>query len=185
MAEKHLLWFVPNYDASTLGGAAKTHPVSYLRLGSMTNLVEELATATLRGDDLLERAGPGHPSFFGDPSDPATAPFFDEQNSGTPRNQAEAGSIYERLASADVAEPTTGRNLTAELMTRGGWRDHTDGNRISTTRGDRVDFVFGNFRRVVFGRQAASSPITVSTFDLSGGHIRAYDDTPGAVTSIS
>jgi hypothetical protein len=185
MTEKHVLWFVPNYDASTLDGVAKTHPVSYLRLGSMSTTVDELSTAELRGDDLLERAGPGHPGFFGDPEDPSTAPFFDEQNSGEPRNQEEAGSTYQRLASGAEAEHSTSRNLTAELMTRGGWRDHTDGNRISTTRGDRVDFVFGNFRRVVFGRQAASSPITVATFDLSGGHIRAYDDTPRAITSIS
>jgi len=184
MAEKHLLWFVPNYDASTTDGAPKTHPISYLRLGSMTNAVAELPTETLRGDDLLRRAGPGHPGFFGAPDDPATAPFFDEQNSGVPRNQAEAGSVYQRLANASEAESSTDRNLTAELMTRGGWRDHTDGNRISTTRGDRVDFVFGNYRRVVFGRQAITSPITVATFDLSGGHIRAYDDTPRAITSI-
>jgi len=74
--------------------------------------------------------------------------------------------------------------LTNELVSRGGWRDHTDGNRIVTTRGDRVDFVQGNYKRVVFGR-VTGSEVCTSTWESSGGHNHDSTSTPGEVMSIS
>jgi hypothetical protein len=179
MSEKHAIWFVPSYDRDEHAGpSAKAHPVSYLRLGSMRSGMAELSTPELRGDDLLERAG------FGSVASPATAAFFDETNGGDPRGQTAAGTSYRR---DDGGEETTSstRDLTAELMTRGGWRDHTDGNRVSTTRGDRVDFVFGNYKRVVFGRQAQGSALARTTFEISGGHLHETSETGCEVKSIS
>ncbi|MBL8603713.1 MAG: hypothetical protein JNK72_17435 [Myxococcales bacterium] len=64
---------------------------------------------------------------------------------------------------------------TAKLFTRGGWRDHSDGNRISTTRGDKIEVIRGNYKLLVLGRQgsldsdANLSPGEGSGFDFSGG----------------
>ncbi|WP_438036172.1 hypothetical protein [Sorangium sp. So ce204] len=55
---------------------------------------------------------------------------------------------------------------TAKLHTKGGWRDHSDGNRITTTRGDKVEVIQGNYRMLVLGRQEHDSG-----WDVSGGHV--------------
>ncbi len=55
---------------------------------------------------------------------------------------------------------------TAKLHTKGGWRDHSDGNRISTTRGDKVEVIKGNYRMVVLGRRE-----DLAEWDVSGGHV--------------
>lgn len=64
---------------------------------------------------------------------------------------------------------------SARLFTKGGWRDHTDGNRIVTTRGDKVEVVRGNYRMVVLGRHRdpcdAEDHSVLPGFDASGGHI--------------
>lgn len=60
---------------------------------------------------------------------------------------------------------------TAQLHTRGGWRDHSDGNRITTTRGDKVEVIRGNYKLVVMGRQENLD--NASGWDLSGGELRA------------
>jgi uncharacterized protein YdaT len=63
--------------------------------------------------------------------------------------------------------PPEGRQAeTKKLHTKGGWRDHSDGNRISTTRGDKVEIIKGNYRMVVLGRQEHDSG-----WDVSGGHV--------------
>ena len=87
-----------------------------------------------------------------------------------------------------------------KLHYRGGWRDHTDGNRITSTRGDKVEVIRGNYKMVVLGRRPdASSTVTsdcvstpvdsidnsTTTWDASGGHIHDWRQTPGATTEIS
>ena len=56
------------------------------------------------------------------------------------------------------------------LLTRGGWWDHTDGNRISTTYGDKVEVIRGNYKMVVMSRQ--DDPEGAGGWDLSGGHVQ-------------
>lgn len=58
---------------------------------------------------------------------------------------------------------------TAILHTKGGWRDHTDGNRITTTRGDKVEVIRGNYRMVVMCRK--DGDLDVAGWDASGGHV--------------
>jgi len=87
-----------------------------------------------------------------------------------------------------------------KLHFRGGWRDHSDGNRISTTRGDKVEIVRGNYKMVVLGRRPDATPgdtldnvgrpvdtltNSVTSWDASGGHILDWRFTPGAYTDIS
>ncbi len=177
VAQKHTIWLVPNYDGTTTaGGARNKHPISYLRLGSMTSTVAELSTEKLSGDDLLKDAGI---------KPPKASSFFDQANGGVGRNMSGAGADYRRDDGKNRAVASTATELTAQLMTRGGWRDHTDGNRISTTRGDRVDFVYGNYKRIIFGRQQTSAVMSASTWESSGGHNHDTTTTPGEVKSIS
>jgi hypothetical protein len=55
---------------------------------------------------------------------------------------------------------------TARLHSKGGIRDHTDGNRITTTRGDKIEIIKGNYRMVVLGRLEDEAG-----WDVSGGHV--------------
>lgn len=57
---------------------------------------------------------------------------------------------------------------TARLHFKGGWRDHSDGNRVTTTRGDKVEVIRGSYRLVVLGRQDDTAG---TGWDVSGGHI--------------
>ncbi|WP_437306011.1 hypothetical protein [Sorangium sp. So ce388] len=68
---------------------------------------------------------------------------------------------------------------TAKLHTKGGWRDHSDGNRITTTRGDKVEVIKGNYRMLVLGRQEDTAG-----WDVSGGHIQDATDLWTAATTI-
>lgn len=172
--------FVPNYDGT---GVQDGSPHSYLILGVVgTEPARDGTTATWPGGDLLKAAGFAPGSGF----------FMDDDAVGNrgQRNQQTAGTTYHRYRSNGAkdtlpwASGNPAQTLTDELVTRGGWRDHTDGNRIVTTRGDRVDFVQGNYKRVVFGR-VTGDKVGVSTWESSGGHNHDSTSTPGEVMSIS
>jgi hypothetical protein len=74
------------------------------------------------------------------------------------------------------------REISKKLHTLGGWRDHSDGNRISTTKGDKVEVVRGNYKLLVLGRQPEGE--NGADWEASGGHIVDGDIAPGAVTDI-
>ena len=61
-----------------------------------------------------------------------------------------------------------------------GWRDHTDGHRITTTRGDKIEVVGGNYKVVSYGRGQGDA-----VFEMSGGLIVDGDIAPGDVTSVT
>ncbi|MBW2524035.1 MAG: hypothetical protein JRI23_07665 [Deltaproteobacteria bacterium] len=201
---KHTLLFVPNYDQSGPAGATNAPPVSYLRLGSVETESEVLTTAELRGDDLLALAGlqVGTTDFFEDDhraSQQGTGTLPSDANAidgGTKLKNA--GTKYYRYDGRSASGVTKSRaDLTqqlrgdgGEVKARGGWRDHTDGNRIVTVRGDRVDVVMGNYKRVVFGRVAestvfgtdATDPLRASSWEVSGGHI--FEKTSTGVAAL-
>ena len=77
---------------------------------------------------------------------------------------------------------TQRKSESSILHTKGGWRDHSDGNRVSTTRGDKLEVIRGNYRRVVLGRQSDAD--NGATFDASGGLIQDGDIAPGSVTEV-
>jgi len=189
-ADKYALLFVPSYDHADTTVSA---PLSYLRLGSVTASSESLTTSELRGDDLLDLAGltQGETDFFEDDhrtSQTGTGtPSADEQATDGGTTRVDAGTTYYRHDGRSTSGTATDRNeLTKQLrgdggtvLARGGWRDHTDGNRIVTVRGDRVDVVMGNYKRVILGRVAESSvygsdeddALKASSWEVSGGHI--------------
>lgn len=73
---------------------------------------------------------------------------------------------------------------TNRLLFKGGWWDHSDGNRITTTSGDKVEVIQGNYKLVVLGRQDPTQT-DLSTLasgavvnDLSGGQEQIQDGGP-------
>lgn len=165
---KHFQLVVPNYDQS---GDNPGSPLSYFRMGADFQDDDVEPPAGSRGDELLTGFA------FNDDIRTPTYP----------------GKVYVR---DDGVDRTTGgvdfrTALTDELVSRGGWRDHTDGNRISTTRGDVVDVVRGNYKLVVLGRVThhwdGDSPnpnVGRTRWESSGGHNNESTSTPGEVISI-
>jgi hypothetical protein len=76
------------------------------------------------------------------------------------------------------------------LHTKGGWRDHTDGNRITTTRGDKVEVIRGNYKLVVLGREQWNNDTGGNDYgaglhyESSGGITYHYDEVPGQYVDI-
>lgn len=66
----------------------------------------------------------------------------------------------------DYLTPEVRQAETALLHSKGGWRDHSDGNRITTTRGDKIEVIKGNYRMLILGRQNDAAG-----WDVSGGHV--------------
>jgi hypothetical protein len=73
---------------------------------------------------------------------------------------------------------------TNRLLFKGGWWDHADGNRVTTTCGDKIEVIQGNYKMVVLGRQDPSTTdlgeLAANTLiaDYSGGQIVAQDAGP-------
>jgi hypothetical protein len=206
--QKHLLLFVPNYDHSNSSGSGA--PLTYLRLGSTTSDSEALTTAELRGDDLLTLVGltDTTTTFFQDDTRasqdgsgilPSEANAIDGGTAVTSANTnyyKHDGTVATPSALATTGAGGPREQLTGELLSRGGWRDHTDGNRIVTVRGDRVDVVMGNYKRIILGRVAetpnyesdeaatgyADADLKASSWEVSGGHI--FEKTSTGVAAL-
>ncbi len=63
---------------------------------------------------------------------------------------------------------------TKRLLSKGGWWDHSDGNRVSTTTGDKVEVIQGNYKLLVLGRKDPSDGAEelegkATVADYSGG----------------
>lgn len=81
--------------------------------------------------------------------------------------------------------PENRRTETYRLLSKGGWWDHSDGNRISTTVGDKIEVIQGNYKLVVLGRRdpadvredetdatdtETGTKTDTKTVDISGGY---------------
>lgn len=101
-------------------------------------------------------------------------PFIDDQRDRGTGNERPGGAPGHGQATSDR------RAASAKLHSNVGWRDHTDGNRISTTRGDKVEVVYGNYKLIVMGRQA--DPACAHGWEANGDHIQDFADgtMPGA-----
>jgi hypothetical protein len=69
------------------------------------------------------------------------------------------GDGTESVKSPPESTTTEAARRTASILlhNKGGWRDHSDGNRITTTRGDKVEVIQGNYKLVVLGRQSPAA----------------------------
>lgn len=156
--EKYFNVAVPNYAV----GATPARD-AYLRIGSMSALNDTTQHgATLWG--YFEK-------------------FLDQSPDGHVRDRSGATTAGDSPVSDATRPPPYGTDDTAaNLWNYAGWRDHTDGNRITTTGGDKVEIIRGNYQLLVLGR--GPSPDDGVVFDASGGHLVSGDIAPGMVTRI-
>lgn len=171
---------------------------AFLRIGAADKQWESDPSKSSLLEKLVHAAGPPggriHP--LGEPphvhSDDARAdeagegwdkapPFVDdnrvrgEATQSTDQSDAYGGGT--KLTVAQRAEES------GRLHSLGGWRDHSDGNRITTTWGDKVEVVRGNYKMVILGRQ--DDPSQSSGWDTSGSHIQDFGKTmPGASVRV-
>lgn len=189
---KYFLIEVPNYNnGSDDEGSENPKMSSYLRLGAVKDLsiAGKPNAPKESGEDLAAKVRrvtriDGVTTDEGSPQ--RSKPFatqdlvfeddYRERDPGAPitnvvGEQLEVTELGLTLDSpADELEGTRLAE-TARLHTKGGWRDHSDGNRITTTRGDKVEVIRGNYKLVVMGRQENLD--NASGWDLSGGELRA------------
>jgi hypothetical protein len=93
----------------------------------------------------------------------APAQSVDDTGSGTPGNTVTPPPGTSRPPYRHLME-----RESALLQTKGGWRDHSDGNRVTTTFGDKIEVIRGNYKLLVLGRQDDPSK-QVAGWDVSGG----------------
>ena len=118
---------------------------------------------------------------FTTPYPNGTGGFFDDQ-----RQRYDPGATNtaapQSLPGITAAQPDGSLTVaqreaeTAALQSKGGWMDHSDGNRITTTQGDKVEVIRGNYQLIVLGRQDAAS--NGALMDFSGGMFQPNDATP-------
>jgi len=167
---KHFQLLVPDYDDSAVPGNA---PLTYLRLGArFTSADDATLPPAERGHEWIEAQLARADQHF----------FKDDRRAAQGRTKP--GKVYRRYDGVAAETTTTPGTWTQELLTRGGWYEHTDGNRLSTTRGDCLEVVGGNYRLVVMGR-VEGAHVGRSHWESSGGHNHLSTSTPGEVTSIT
>ncbi len=77
-------------------------------------------------------------------------------------------------------EKESRQKITKAIPKYVGWRDHTEGHRITTTRGDKIEVIGGNYKLIVLGRGAGTAQT-----EWSGGLVFNSIESPGNVTSIN
>jgi len=170
---KYLLIDVPNFNAAT----DQTEEMrSYLRLGAVDPDVAGNKARSDWGEDLAVKAK--KPTRLDGVSDAAA----DDAQRSLPYSDQDI--VFEddvRRRDPSDGSWSVDRRLeeSEKLHTKGGWRDHSDGNRITTTRGDKVEVIRGNYKLVVIGRQNKETTDDdddlagiASGFDISGGEVR-------------
>ncbi len=171
-SKKYLLIKVPDFDTDPSGRASGDRlgqkMTSYLRLGV------PLLNGPDVGDDLLQYVFDAGPAGKDDGS-----PFIDDERNRGIGPDTPLGADGHGIAYADRKAL-----FTQHLLTKGGWRDHSDGNRITTTYGDKIEVVRGNYKMVVMGRQ--DDPGNAMGWDASGNHIQDYAQAtmPGASVAV-
>jgi hypothetical protein len=143
---------------------------SYLCLGAVD------ATET-HGDDLVALVTAESPVFIDDARVRGANDDADSPDSTASKN------IFHTMTQTQRADES------ALLETKGGWRDHTDGNRITTTRGDKVEVIRGNYKLRVLGREQWTKTNNVPNgsglhHESSGGITYQYDEVPGQFIDV-
>lgn len=188
---KYLLIEVPNFGADPVGKRKGEQMTSFIRLGAFHEQWEtqpgaELAeiareVSTSQGGHLAKQYGG---EINADPKDPDYATgvddervFLDDQrrrdgaDDPPPKPSTSDKEALKAWEEAVSRLPDTDKlDQSKKLFERGGWWDHSDGNRVSTTWGDKVEVIRGNYKMVVMGRQ--DEPANAAGWDASGGHIQ-------------
>ncbi|MEZ4313534.1 MAG: hypothetical protein R3F14_36385 [Polyangiaceae bacterium] len=161
---KYLLISVPEFKEDPISGRKMT---SYVRLGASSSTWEKDP-----GGDLQSKVRwPGVPGGIGNAPGSQVAYTNDGAQDGRPvfveDRRSRDGSPPPEQVAGGARETESGH-----LHTRGGWRDHTDGNRITTTYGDKIEIIRGNYKLIVLGRQDDIEQ--AAGRDISGQHIQDF-----------
>lgn len=112
-------------------------------------------------------------------------PFIDDNRYRGTGNDSPVGPPGHGLPpkSATITDETR-QSISSDLHAKCGWRDHCDGNRISTTYGDKVEVVWGNYKMIVMGRQW--DPGQAMGWEASGNNVQDYAGAtmPGASVTV-
>jgi len=186
-AGKYFLIAVPDFANDPVGDSGadrRSQPMtSFIRLGSFHENMANAGGAVQRAYELAKHATVvttvqgGH----------LTAPYGAEVD--TSDTGVEGRGVF--LADQRTWDPADGTipvpsrlEQSAALLSRGGWWDHSDGNRITTTYGDKVEVIRGNYKMVVMHRQ--DDPAMGGGWDVSGGHVQDLgpNSMPGASVRV-
>ncbi len=189
--QKYLLIAVPDFATDPCGDPAPLAQTTeqnkgrnglgmstYLRLGAPDG-----GTSPQPGDDLLEHLFKACPAGFTGKvkvgADEKDTVFIDDERNRGLGGENPTGSVGHGLTNQQRYEWHT-----QHLKSRGGWRDHSDGNRISTTYGDKVEVIRGNYKLIVMGRQ--DDPENSTGVEMSGNHIQDFGQAtmPGASVTV-
>jgi hypothetical protein len=110
--------------------------------------------------------------------DDLCAPFIDDN-----RDRGMNGAEPE-MSFGSGFTPSERRGISKKFLDDVGWRDHCDGNRITTTAGDKIEIVQGNYKLIVMGRQ--SDPGAAMGWEASGSHVQDFAGAtmPGASVKV-
>jgi hypothetical protein len=196
---KYLLIDVPDYNHGVQAGEIDANGIpkptnkmrSFLRLGASpteadwaqdpgVDLVKLAYQVGPCGVETIDKPATGFLSTVGSTEFPDVIPLFidDQRERGVGKDNAAGAEGHGMTMEQRVKE-------SENFLTRGGWRDHTEGNRISTTRGDKIEVVHGNYKMIVMGRQP--DPGGGGGWEVSGNHIQDYASgtMPGASTTLT
>ena len=183
---KYLRIEVPNFNGSpedpvlrkkyAAAGLDNAEPkTSYLRLGAVPTELRNRIVAFIARSDAATAAGQTAPKptefmpSTGEDLALSVLAFADDNRMrcalGSESSKAGSGNAY----SSNYRPPNSRYQRSSLLHTLGGWREHTDGNRISTTRGDKVEVIGGNSLLSVRCRDTSHN--LESGWDVSGGHV--------------
>ena len=192
-ARKFIKLKVPDFN----GNADPELATTYLRLGA-TEVDEPVAAPDPQSADYTGNYGDpqvvshvdqdrdGHST--GDDLASLVTGFYDDDRE---RGGDVGGSVADKFTTEADAKQAR-KDESDRLHSRGGWRDHTDGNRITTTRGDKVEVIGGNYRMMVLGRQSQGAGDAdwkhpndgAAWYESSGGLNRDDDNSPGSIVEI-
>jgi hypothetical protein len=184
---KHLLLKVPDYTSAAGGSpypwSATSEKNALVQVGDAANVSNTSSIAD--GNDLLE----GQIDFLDDYRDRGTS-GSGTWGGATPtalttppsETSARTASPYSEAGADKDTAGDTGMNakVTDIIPTYAGWRDHTDGHRITTTRGDKIEVIGGNYKIVSLGRGTGTA-----AYEMSGGIIIDAMEPPGNTSSVT
>lgn len=173
-AGKYFLISVPDFANDPVGDATddrRSKPMtSFLRLGSFHENAATAGGAVQRAYELAQQAKIVSTSQGGPPTLPFGAEIDNITDVGINDRGVFLADQRNKYPQDGTIEVANRLEQSAALLSRGGWWDHSDGNRISTTYGDKVEVIRGNFKMVVMHRQ--DDPASSGGWDVSGGHIQ-------------
>jgi hypothetical protein len=171
----------------TVAGDAPYGFSNSLNLAKLIGDADEISSAETGGDTAADASGIQRSSQFEGDSNYLLG-FADDTRSRLDDVESDTSKQTEKILidGTSVTDSQANRKKeTKRLLTKGGWWDHSDGNRVTTTSGDKIEVIQGNYKMVILGRQDPSQPVSdivgnAFITDISGGHLQEQGPSPTA-----